>query len=246
MKNSEHRALVTGAGGTIGRAVVAAMVEAGISVAAVDVAGERLEPLVSEHPEMVAGYSLDISEAAEVESSVSRILSDFEYIDILVNNAGILSNNKLVDTGPEEWDRLMSVNLSGAFYLSRLLVPVMRRRGWGRIINTSSYAAKSGGLTAGTAYSVSKAALIGLTFSVAAETTRDGITVNAIAPAYIRTPMVTEQLTAEQQREVEARIPVGRYCEPEEFAHTVLFLADEKAGFITGEVVDMNGGFHFD
>jgi 3-oxoacyl-[acyl-carrier protein] reductase len=222
------------------------MVEAGISVAAVDVAGERLEPLVSEHPEMVAGYSLDISEAAEVESSVSRILSDFEYIDILVNNAGILSNNKLVDTGPEEWDRLMSVNLSGAFYLSRLLVPVMRRRGWGRIINTSSYAAKSGGLTAGTAYSVSKAALIGLTFSVAAETTRDGITVNAIAPAYIRTPMVTEQLTAEQQREVEARIPVGRYCEPEEFAHTVLFLADEKAGFITGEVVDMNGGFHFD
>jgi 3-oxoacyl-[acyl-carrier protein] reductase len=88
--------------------------------------------------------------------------------------------------------------------------------------------------------------MVGLTFSLAAETTKDGITVNGIAPAYIRTPMVTEQLTEAQRRDVESKIPVGRFCEPEEFAHVVRFLASPLAGFITGEIVDQNGGFHFD
>jgi len=93
---------------------------------------------------------------------------------------------------------------------------------------------------------VSKAALIGLTFSIAAETTKTGVTVNAVAPAYVRTPMVDQQLTEEQQAEVIKKIPVGRYCEPEEFAHVVKFLVSPLAGFITGEVIDQNGGFQFD
>ena len=140
----------------------------------------------------------------------------------------------------------MDVNLNGVFYLTRLAAPAMKRKGWGRIINVSSLAAKSGGITAGTAYSTSKGALISLTFSLAAELAPYGVTVNGIAPAYIRTPMVTEQLSEAQRAEVIAKIPVGRFCEPEEFAHVVTFLADNKAGFITGEIIAQNGGLHFD
>lgn len=245
-EKAKHRALVTGAAGTMGRAVVKEFVANGITVAAVDLRADAMDDLVTESGGMVAAYGIDISDPDAVAEVAPQIIADFDYIDILVNNAGILSNNKAAETSAEEWNKVMAVNVSGAFYLTKALLPQMRAHGWGRIINTASYAAKSGGLTAGTAYSVSKAAMIGLTFSIAAETTKDNITVNAIAPAYIRTPMVTKQLTPEQQAEVERKIPVGRYCEPEEFANTVLFLAGEKTGFITGEVIDMNGGFHFD
>jgi 3-oxoacyl-[acyl-carrier protein] reductase len=138
------------------------------------------------------------------------------------------------------------VNLDGAFFTSRAVLPGMKRKRWGRIINTSSLAAKSGGITAGTAYSVAKGGLISLTFSLAAETAAYGITVNGIAPAYVRTPMITEQLTEEQRREVLKKIPVGRFCEPEEFAHVVRFLVHPLAGFITGEIIDQNGGLLFD
>ena len=110
----------------------------------------------------------------------------------------------------------------------------------------SSYAAKSGGLTAGTAYSVSKTAMIGLTYSIARETVGQGITVNAVAPAYVMSPMVSEQLTEAQRGAPLAQIPVGRFCDPVEVAHAVAFLADPLAGFIRGEVIDLNGGLHFD
>jgi len=246
MESSDHRVIVTGAAGTMGRAVVEAFVAEGIRVAAVDINEAGLEPIVAAAEGLVTAFAFDISDPDAVHDGFRAIESEVGSIDILVNNAGILSNNKALDTTPEEWNRVMAINLNGAFYLTREALPAMRQAKWGRIINTSSYAAKSGGLTAGTAYSVSKAAIVGLTFSIAAETTRDGITVNGIAPAYVRTPMVTEQLTAEQRAEVEAKIPVGRFCEPDEFAHAVLFLASEKSGFITGEIVDMNGGFHFD
>jgi 3-oxoacyl-[acyl-carrier protein] reductase len=110
----------------------------------------------------------------------------------------------------------------------------------------SSYAAKSGGLTAGTAYSVSKTAMLGLTFAIAREVAGDGVTVNAIAPAYVMSPMVSDQLTEDQRQAQLAAIPVGRFCQPEEVAHAVMFLTSPLAGFITGEVIDMNGGLHFD
>jgi 3-oxoacyl-[acyl-carrier protein] reductase len=106
-----------------------------------------------------------------------------------------------------------SINLNGAFYLSRSVLPAMKKKRWGRIVNITSLAAKTGGITAGTAYSTSKGALIALTFSFAAETTSYGITVNGIAPAYIKTPMVTEQLTEEQRQGLLKKIPVGRFCE---------------------------------
>ena len=245
-ESTAETALVTGAAGTMGEAVARAFVEDGLKVVMVDIARESLEKLTASLGNRVFAYSFDISDPSAVTENIKLITKEVGDIDILVNNAGILSNNKAADTTPEEWNKVMAVNLNGAFYLSQAVLPSMRKKGWGRIINTCSYAAKSGGITAGTAYSTSKAAMIGLTFSLAAETTRQGITVNGIAPAYIRTPMVTKQLTEEQRREVLEKIPVGRYCEPEEFAHVVKFLASPLSGFITGEIIDQNGGFHFD
>jgi 3-oxoacyl-[acyl-carrier protein] reductase len=167
-------------------------------------------------------------------------------VDVLVNNAGILSNNKSEATTPAEWRRVLAANLDGAFYLSRAVIPGMKKRRWGRIVNTCSLAAKTGGLTAGTAYATSKGALTSLTFSLARELAAFGVTVNGISPAYVNTPMVTEQLSAAQRKAVLAQIPVGRFCEPEEFAHVVRFLVHPLAGFITGEIVDLNGGVVMD
>jgi 3-oxoacyl-[acyl-carrier protein] reductase len=140
----------------------------------------------------------------------------------------------------------MGANLDGAFYWSQAVIPHMKAQRWGRIINTCSLASKSGGLTAGTVYTTSKGALVALTFSIARETAVYGITCNGIAPAYVKTPMVMEQLTEEKRQELLKQIPVGRFCEPEEFAHVVRFLVSPLAGFITGEIIDQNGGLHFD
>jgi len=167
-------------------------------------------------------------------------------IDILVNNAGILSNNKIVETSVEEWRRIHSVNLDGPYMLCRECVPAMRERRWGRIINICSLAMKTGGLTAGTAYTTSKGGLGSLTFSLARELAPHGVTANGIAPAYVRSKMITEQLTEAQRQELLRGIPVGRFCEPEEVAHVVVFLSSPLAGFITGEIVDINGGLHLD
>jgi len=122
----------------------------------------------------------------------------------------------------------------------------MMAHGFGRIVNTCSLAAKTGGITAGTAYSTSKGALQTLTFSLANECAAFGVTVNGISPAYVRTPMITEQLTEEQRQELLKKIPVGRFCEPEEVAHVVRFLVSPLAGFITGEIIDQNGGLLMD
>ena len=235
-------AAVTGASGAIGSAIARALNEVGAHVVAIDIA----EPVSPKADARVTSLRLDLSDAGAIAAASSELIETFGSVDILVNNAGVLSNNKIHDTSLEEWRRVSGINFEAAFLLIRAFLPGMRARKWGRIINMSSYAAKCGGLTAGTAYSVSKSALIGLTFATARETARDGITANAIAPAYVMSPMVSEQLTDDQRRSQLAQIPVGRFCTPEEVAHVVSFLASPLAGFITGEVIDMNGGLQFD
>jgi 3-oxoacyl-[acyl-carrier protein] reductase len=223
-------AVVTGAAGTMGRAVVEALRADGVKVIGVD---------VKPAPD---GIVCDIGDPAAAEKAMRAL----GRVDILVNNAGILSNNKSEATAPDEWRRVLAANLDGAFFLSRAVIPGMKERRWGRIVNTCSLAAKTGGLTAGTAYSTSKGALTSLTFSLARELAAFGVTVNGISPAYVKTPMVTEQLTEAQRQAVLAQIPVGRFCEPEEFAHVVRFLVSPLSGFITGEIIDLNGGVIMD
>ncbi len=220
--------MVTGAAGTMGRAVVSFLKEDGLRVVGLDLRGDCVR--------------CDISDA----SAVRKAIMEIGQVDVLVNNAGILSNHKAEATTPDEWHKVLAANLDGAFYLAREVIPGMKARRWGRIVNTCSLAAKTGGLTAGTAYSASKGALTSLTFSLARELAPFGVTVNGISPSYVKTPMVTEQLTEAQRQALISQIPVGRFCEPEEFAHVVRFLVSPLAGFITGEIVDLNGGLVMD
>ncbi len=239
-------ALVTGAAGTMGLAATRVLLEDGCKVAMVDFNQQRNEALAAELGPNAQAFSFDISDVDAVRSGYGHIARALGPVDILVNNAGILSNNKVEATDAAEWRRVMGANLDGAFYLAQQVVPGMKARRYGRIINTSSLAAKTGGLTAGTAYSVSKGAMSALTFSLARELASFGVTANAIAPAYVKTPMITEQLNEEQRQKLLRDIPVGRFCEPEEFAHVVRFLASPLAGFITGEIIDLNGGLLMD
>ena len=239
-------ALVTGAAGTMGLAATRFLLEDGARVAMVDLSEARMHDAARGLSGEIMFVEVDIRDAAAVAGAHARITEKIGAVDILVNNAGILSNNKIEATSDEDWRRVLGVNLDGAFHWSRAVLPGMKLRKWGRIINVSSLAAKTGGLTAGTAYSVSKGALSALTFSLARESAAFGVTVNAISPAYVKTPMVTEGLSEAQRVALLATIPVGRFCEPEEFAHVVRFLASPLAGFITGEVVDINGGLLMD
>ena len=239
-------AVVTGAGGTMGRAVVEALLEAGCRVAAIDIQPESMRPLVAAGADRVLAFACDISDPDTVVATHGRVVAALGEVDILVNNAGILSNHKIEATGVDEWRRVLGANLDGAMFWAKAVVPAMKARRWGRIVNTGSLAAKTGGLTAGTAYAVSKGALGALTFSLARELAAHGVTANAVAPAYVRTPMVTEQLSEAQRQALLAQIPVGRFCEPEEFAHVVGFLCSPLSGFITGEILDLNGGLQMD
>ncbi len=237
-------ALVTGAAGAIGVAISTALADQGALVVLVDVAVGPIKTMA----EALGGHAVivDLSDAAAVSTMAADVLARFGRIDILVNNAGILNFEKIAVTSLQEWHRVHSVNVDAAFLLAQAFLPGMRAARWGRVINMSSYAAKCGGLTAGTAYSVSKTAMIGLTYAIARDVAGEGVTSNAVAPAYVMSAMISEQLSEAQRQTQLALIPVGRFCEPEEVAHAVMFLASPLAGFITGEVIDVNGGLHFD
>ena len=239
-------AVITGAGGTMGRAVAQALAAQGCRVALVDIRGEPLLPLTQALGNRALAVACDIRSADDVQRAHRHVAGTLGPVAILVNNAGVLSNDKIEATTPETWREVMSVNIDGAMYWSQQVVPGMKAARWGRIVNVGSLAAKTGGLTAGTAYAVSKGAIGALTLSLARELAPFGVTANAVAPAYVRTPMVTEALTEAQRQALLQQIPVGRFCEPEEFAHVVVFLASPLSGFITGEIVDLNGGLHMD
>jgi len=239
-------AIVTGAAGVLGAAISRRLAADGHRIALIDLPSSQLE----ESAESLAGkgtaFACDLTNPADVESCTAAIAKALGPPEILVNNAGVLSNNKAAETSLEEWRKVMAVNLDAAFHLVQLCLPAMKQAGWGRIVNICSLASKSGGLTAGTAYTASKGGLAALTFSVARETAAHGVTVNGIAPAYIKTPMVTKQLTEAQRQELLTQIPVGRFLDAEEVADLVGYLAGPTAGFVTGEIVDINGGLHMD
>jgi 3-oxoacyl-[acyl-carrier protein] reductase len=239
-------AVVTGAAGTMGRAVVEALLAQGCRVAMVDVNGSALDAQRERFGKRTLAVTCDIRNRADVARAHGVVDEAFGPVAVLINNAGVLSNHKVEATTLDEWRQVMAVNLDGALFWSQCVVHGMKAARWGRIVNVGSLASKTGGLTAGTAYAVSKGALAALTFSLARELAGHGVTANAIAPAYVRTPMVTEQLTEAQRQALLQQIPVGRFCEPEEFAHVVGFLVSPLSGFVTGEIIDLNGGLHMD
>jgi beta-ketoacyl ACP reductase len=220
-------AVVTGAGRGIGLAIARALVANGARVAALD-----LTP--PEEPGIL-GIEADVSDEAAVNAAFDEVERTLGRVTVLVLNAGILPLVPLEETSTELWERTLAINLTGGFLAARRALPGMRALGYGRVIGLGAAVGKSGGARSA-AYAASKAGLMTLVKSIAAEYARDGITANVVAPALIDT-----QLTG-AGREVAGRVPVGRLGTPEEVAALVAFLASSEAGYITGEVVDINGG----
>jgi acetoacetyl-CoA reductase len=233
-------ALVTGGVRGIGRAICERLAGRGVTVAAGYSRGkEAADQLRAELPG-ASVHQGNVGSVEDCERVIAEVLDTHGRLDILVNNAGITLDKTVRRMTPEEWDRVIQVNLSGAFYLSRAILQHMLDRGSGRIINISSIIGEAGNIGQAN-YSASKAGLFGLTMSLAQETARKGITVNSVAPGYIATEMVAA-VPKEALDKVVAKIPVGRLGDADEIARVVEFLADPDSAFITGQIYSVNGG----
>ncbi|HJX41422.1 MAG TPA: SDR family NAD(P)-dependent oxidoreductase [Anaerolineales bacterium] len=239
-------ALVTGASRGIGRAIALRLAAEGAAVALLDVreTGAAAEGVRAAGGRAL-GFQVDITDPAAVEAVVAETVRSWGKVDILVNNAGVIARGTLLDLTPEAWKRVLEVNVNGTFHCCRAVVPHMIARGYGRILNITSVAGKTGDVTAAPVYGTSKGALNALTKSLARQLAAHGITVNAIAPHAIETDMSAEW-SAEKRSEVLRGIPLGRLGKPEEVAAAAAFLVSGEAGYITGEILDLNGGFFMD
>ena len=230
----QRTALVTGAASGIGRACAVRLAEEGLRVAAADLQTDLLEQMADD---VASIHTLDVTDFAAVQAAVAGI----GQVDVLVNSAGIVGPQVPIWEMPlEAWERTLAVNLNGTFNTIKATIAPMRRRGWGRIVNIASIAGKEGNPNM-VGYSASKAAVIGLTKSVGKEVARDGVLVNAIAPAVISTPMNADT-TPEVLEYMLARIPMGRLGLPDEVADLVSWLSSDACSFSTGAVYDISGG----
>ena len=238
-------ALVTGASQGIGRDTALALAQAGAKVAVASRSEEKLAAVVADIT-AAGGTSfavkMDVADAEQVKAGFKQVLEKFGRLDILVNNAAITRDGLAVRMKPDDWEAVLRTNLTGAhFCIQQALPPMMKARA-GRIINISSVVAQSG--NAGQVnYVAAKAGIIGLTKAIAIEIASRNITVNAVAPGFIETPM-TAVLPAKVKEELTTRIPLGRMGLPRDVAAAIVFLASDEAAYITGHVLNVNGGLH--
>lgn len=238
---ASRTALVTGASRGIGKAIAIALAAAGADVA-VNYRDRREQAedtvgAINAHGRKAAAFQADVSSAAAVADLVRQAQAALGPIDILVNNAGIAERRGLEDLSEDDFDRTIAINLKSAFLCTQAVFAGMRTRGWGRIINISSGAARGAGLV-GAHYNASKAGMEGLTRGYAARLAKDGVTVNAVSPSLIETDMIADHRQASM-----ARIPVGRLGTGEEVAAVVVMVAGNA--YMTGQTVQVNGGLHF-
>jgi 3-oxoacyl-[acyl-carrier protein] reductase len=237
---ANHVALVTGASRGIGKSIALALAGAGCHIAVnyhtQREAAEEVCAVIKKLGRRAIAVQADVSLPADVESLVSQTERDLGEIEILVNNAGIAQTKPIAEITLEDWDRILRVNLTSAFLVTQRVLPNMRKRRWGRIINLSSVAAQTGGVI-GPHYATSKAGLIGLTHSYAALLAKEGITANAIAPALLETDMVTGNLNATPDK-----IPLGYFGHPDEAGRAAVLLAESD--YITGQTLNLNGGWY--
>jgi 3-oxoacyl-[acyl-carrier protein] reductase len=236
-------ALVTGAAQGIGRAIALELSRAGATLVLADINEAKLADVAAEI--QAAGgqaepFRLDVSSEESIKTAAKAILERFGKVEILINNAGITRDGLMMSMKRADWDLVLAINLTGPFLLTQALLRPMIKNRWGRIVNMASVVGRAG--QAGQVnYSASKAGLIGLTMSLAREVASRGITVNAVAPGFIETPM-TAVLDEKQTSTMMAQIPLNRQGKAEDIARAIKFLVSDDAAYITGHVLDVNGG----
>jgi len=225
-------ALVTGGARGIGAAIAKSLAAEGVKVIVTDIVDNPTADSLY--------YKMNVADSSSVEECIKKIQADGHTIDILINNAGITRDNLLIRMKEADWDAVLNVNLKGAFNCTKMIAPIMMKSRWGRIINISSIVGVMGNKGQAN-YSASKAGLIGFTKSCAQELSSRNITVNAIAPGFIVSEM-TNALSEDVQKEFMSRIPAGRFGTTEDISSVVNFLSSDKASYITGQVLGVNGG----
>jgi len=238
-------AFVTGASRGIGRSIALTLCRSGFDIVVASPEIEKNEE-VAEEIRACSGeamtINLDVTSSESVKEAVAKTLADKTRIDVLVNNAGVTRDGLAMRMKQADWDLVLKINLTGAFLCAQAVLPTMMKNRWGRIVNIASVVGQAG--SAGQAnYAASKAGLIGVTKTLAQEMASRNITVNAVAPGYIDTDM-TKVLSEEVRAKILASVPLGRMGKPEDIAAAVKFLASEEAGYITGQVIAVNGGMY--
>ncbi len=201
--------------------------------------------MINEQGYTALPMNMDLSSINNIKDFVKKVLDKYKRIDILINNAGLFSTLPILEMTENEWDKVMDINLKGTFFLSKEVLPIMIRQKYGKIVNVSSLAAKRGGVTSGINYAASKAGVLSVTKCLAKYSAPYGINVNAVIPSFCDTPMF-RSLPEEKQDSAIKSIPLGRLARPDELGKAILFLASDDASYITGEILDVNGGVLMD
>jgi 3-oxoacyl-[acyl-carrier protein] reductase len=239
----EKKIIITGAGQGIGKAIAKKFAEFEAFIAVCDINQETAE-LTKKELEIIGGrslaYKVDVSNYQEVNEIVKKIVEDFSGIDILINNAGIVRDALLIKMSEEDFQKVIDVNLKGTFNFTKAVLPYLLQKRWGRIVNIASIIGEMGNIGQAN-YAAAKAGIIAFTKSVAKEVASKNITVNAIAPGFIETPM-TEKLSPQIKEKYLSLIPLKRFGVPEEVANVCLFLCSDLASYITGQVIRVDGG----
>jgi len=238
-------ALVTGAAQGIGKAVALLLARNGADIVVSDINLEKAEETVQEVQTLgrkALAVKVDVAKLDDVEKMVEAILAQFGRVDILVNNAGIARDKLILRMTEEDWDAVLNINLKGTFNCTKAVVRHMSKQKSGKIVNIASVVGEMGNAGQGN-YAASKAGVIGFTKTIAREFAQRGINVNAIAPGYIETPM-TDALPEKVKEELKRMIPMDRLGKPEDVAETVLFLVSDSSNYITGQVLNVNGGIY--
>ncbi|MBT3604134.1 MAG: SDR family oxidoreductase [Candidatus Latescibacteria bacterium] len=238
-------AIITGAGQGMGKSVAHTLAQQGLQIAVNDIHFDAANATVAElhasnfNAIAVAG---DVTNKTDVQNMMQQTIDYFGAIHILINNAGILYPSKVIDISEEEWDRVIDVNLKGTFLCSQAVLPAMQQNSWGRIVNFSSTAGKNISTVGGAHYTAAKAGILGFTRHLAKEVAQHNITVNSVCPGLIDTDMVRNTIDPGHQKAYANSFPISRLGKPEEVADLVAFLCSDKAAYITGASLDINGG----